>query len=60
VLQQTRIFEDTEMPRRRRPRMLEARRKLTCRRGATSKMQRQQDLSTCGMSDGIHHLVERG
>jgi hypothetical protein len=39
--------------------MLEARRELACRRPTTSKMQRQQYLSTRRMSDGVQHLVER-
>lgn len=60
VLQQAGIFEHEEVPGRGGPRVLEAGRQLAGRCGASSKMKREQDLSTRGVRDGVQHLVEGG
>lgn len=52
------MFESAEVTRRGGPRVLEAGGELPRRRGAPSKVKRQQDLSTRRMRQGVDDTIE--
>jgi hypothetical protein len=60
VLQQACLFEHLKVTGGRRPRVFEARGDLARRGAAAAEVQRQQDLTSRRVRDGVDHRIERG